>query len=108
MAWKMARELGYNPITTFWDDFTIAERFNVKAIEETARKAFNEWKDNYKYLTELIMVINHKCWEHYHNGNNKLSDFYSNLYYEYDEKAIDYLEKNYGEEEQLYFFRMLD
>ena len=106
--WLMAKQLGYEPLTTFWDDFTIAERFNVKAIEETARKAFNEWKDNYKYLTELIMVINHKCWEHYHNGNNKLSDFYSNLYYEYDERAIDYLEKNYGEEELRYFFRTLD
>ena len=79
MAWEMARELGYNPITTFWDDFTIAENFNAKAVEQTAKKAFDEWKDNYKYLTELIMVINHKCWEHYHRGNSKLSALYSDL-----------------------------
>ena len=108
MAWKMARELGYNPITTFWEDFTIAENFNAKAVEQTAKKAFDEWKDNYKYLTELIMVINHKCWEHYHRGNSKLSALYSDLYYKYDEMAINYLEKNFGEEEQLYFFRTLD
>lgn len=101
MAWRMARELGYNPITTFWDDFTIAEPFGEAAIKDTAKRAFNEWKHDYKYLTELIMVLNHKAWE-----CKKFSELYSNLYYKYDRKAIEYLEKD--EEAIHYYFKTLD
>ena len=31
---------GYTQRTTFWDDFTIAERWGVKAIEDTYKNAF--------------------------------------------------------------------
>ena len=27
MAWRIAEEVGYEPLTTFWDDFSIAEKF---------------------------------------------------------------------------------
>jgi hypothetical protein len=37
-------ELGYNVFTTFWDDFSIADRFGVKGIKDTYKRAFEEWK----------------------------------------------------------------
>ena len=35
---------GYETITSFWSDFTIADRFGVNAIKDTYKRAFNEWK----------------------------------------------------------------
>ena len=100
--------INYTPITTFWDDFSMAELFSEAAIIDTADRVFKEWKDNYKYLTELIMVINHKSWYWYSRNNNDLSLLYEGLYYKYDEMAITYLEKNRPEEELTYYFKTLD
>ena len=83
------------------------ERDNEK-IKELARKKFEEYKDDYKKLTWFIMALNHLCWEWHSIGNSKLSELYSDLYYEYDEKAIDYLEKHNTKEELSYFFKTLD
>ena len=92
--WAQAKLIGYTPITTFWEDFSIAETFGREAILETAEKCFKEWKHDYKYLTELIMVINHKSWYWNSLRNNYLSDLYSNLYYKYDDKALNVLQNN--------------
>ena len=59
------RENGYELQTTFWEDFSIADRFGLSAIQDTFKRAFEEWKNNYKYLTELILVLNHKIWQYY-------------------------------------------
>ena len=56
--------MGYMLKTTFWEDFTIADRFGAKAVKSTFKRAFNGWKDNYIYLTELAIVMNWKLWEH--------------------------------------------
>ena len=55
-------ENGYELQTTFWNDFSIADRFGLSAIQDTFNRAFKEWKENYKYLTELVLVLNHKIW----------------------------------------------
>ena len=51
--------------TTFWQDFIIADRFGIPAVKDTFRRAFGEWKRDYRYLTDLVLVLNHKIWEHY-------------------------------------------
>ena len=53
---------GYETMTTFWQDFTIADNFGVDAVNDTYNRAFNSWKDDYRYLTELVMVLNWKIW----------------------------------------------
>lgn len=40
---------GYEMQTTFWQDFSIADKFGISAIEDTYERAFKEWKDNYIY-----------------------------------------------------------
>ena len=69
---------GYETITSFWSDFTIADRFGVGAIKDTYKRAFNEWKDNYKYLTELVMVLNWKIWQ-FHEKNNQYAEVYNKI-----------------------------
>lgn len=105
MSWTLAEEIGYTPITTFWDDFSTAETFGWEAIRETAEKCFKEWKSNYKYLTELVMVLNHKSW-YWNNKNDALMILYSSLYYKYDDKAIKALNNN--KTALNYYFKTLD
>ena len=44
--WTMAEQLGYEPKTTFWEDFSIADRFGLDAVKDTYIRAFKEWKNN--------------------------------------------------------------
>ena len=90
--------------TTFWADFTIADAFGEKAIEDTYKRAFNEWKSDYIYLTELVMAVNLKCWEHYEKGNEKLSQLYAILYYKCDDYALKHLKG----EKLKYYLRTTD
>ena len=53
----------YKPITNFWNDFSIAEQIGEDEVKGTFDRLFKEWKDNFKYLTELVMVLNHKMFQ---------------------------------------------
>jgi hypothetical protein len=90
--------------TTFWSDFTIADAFGIDAVKDTFKRAFKEWKDDYRYLTDLVIVLNHKCWEHYERGNQQLSQLYSDYFYEAQNYAYDNLK---GEEFD-YFWKKVD
>lgn len=94
---------GYEMKTTFWQDFSIADRFGLKAIQDTYNRAFAEWKDNYIYLTELVLVLNHKIWQHY-ESNKKYAELYNKFWEKADSYACEHLK---GEELQ-YFYRILD
>ena len=94
---------GYKQITTFFEDFSIADNIGVGAIRDTYKRAFNEWKKDYKYLTELVMVLNWKCWQHF-GKNDVYSQLYSDLYY----KAHDYALNNLKGEELTYYLRTTD
>lgn len=82
---------GYKMTTTFWEDFSIADVFGKDAIEDTAKRAFAEWKYDPVYLAELVVVLNLKCWAHYNNGDTELSNLYSDYYYKYNDWAYEHL-----------------
>lgn len=90
--------------TTFWSDFSIADKFGIEGIKDTFKRAFEEWKNNYIYLTELVLVLNWKLWEHYENGNESIARVYNDLW----EQAQSYGYDNLEGEELSYFIRTLD
>lgn len=102
-TWTIYEQTGYKPITTFYEDFSIADWFGVDAIRDTFKRAFEEWKGNYKFLTELVMALNWKIWEHY-ESNEK----YAKLYNELWEKADEYATSHLKGEELRYFYRTTD
>ena len=97
------QETGYIPFTTFADDFAIAERFGAYAIKDTFKRAFKGWKDNVKYFTELVMVLNWKIWQHY-NRNEAVAKVYNECY----ESAMQYADENLKDEDAHYFYTTLD
>lgn len=101
--WNIEEMTGYKPITTFWQDFTIAEKFGIKAVKETFDKVFEEWHKDYKYLTELVMVLNWKIFEHFQN-DRELAKVYNDLW----EQADNYAWENLKDEELSYFYNITD
>ena len=93
----------YNFITTFQSDFSIADHFGIDAVKDTYKRAFKEWKTNYKYLTELVLVLNWKIWEYYETKPN-LARVYNSLWEQADNYACDHLEG----EELTYFLNVTD
>ena len=41
----------------FWELIVIADKFGNEAVNDTFKRAFTEWKGNYAYLTEMVMVL---------------------------------------------------
>ena len=95
---------GYETMTTFWDDFTIADAFGANAIKDTYNRAFEEWKSNYKYLTELVLVLNWKLWQHYEQNDMALAELYNDLW----QQADIYAYENLKGEELKYFYETTD
>lgn len=88
--WNIEEMTGYKPITTFYTDFSIADGFGVDAIKDTYKRAFEEWKSDYKYLTELVMVLNWKIAEHY-ESNMEYAKVYNDLWAKADAYACEHL-----------------
>lgn len=95
---------GYEFKTTFWNDFTIADKFGKDAILDTYTRAFKEWKDNYIYLTELVLVLNWKIWKHYEDKNEEIAKVYNDLWMEADNYAVEHLK----DDELSYYYETTD
>lgn len=103
--WNIEALTGYKPKTTFWQDFEIAEIFGgEKGIRDTYKRAFREWKSNVEYLTELVMVLNWKTWQHYEAKHDLLYRTYEALYFEADGWAT----ANLTGDDLTYYYRTTD
>ena len=102
-TWNIENVTGYKPLTTLFEDFSIADVFGVNAIKETYKSGLRFAKLDYKYLTELVMVLNHKIWQHY-GSDDELARLYNDLWL----KADEYAKRNLKNEELEYFFRIID
>ena len=71
----------YERITTFASDFALAEAYGDNAVKDTYRNALSSWLGNYKYATELTMVLNWYSWFWADNGEPELARLYADLYY---------------------------
>lgn len=112
--WNIEELTGYKPMTTFWQDFSIAERFGTEAIKDTYRRASEEWHECVEYFTELVMVLNWKLWYYYENSsdgdfgpgavNRLYAELYNDLWSEADRWACEHFEGD----DLAYFYRTTD
>ena len=94
---------GYEMQTTFMEDFAIAERFGIDAIKDTFKRAFKAWKNDYVYLTELVITLNYGIWRWYQK-NEEVARVYNDLWERADEYACTQLK---GEEAN-FFYQVTD
>ena len=102
-TWNIEAMTGYKPISTFYEDFSIADRFGKSAVKDTFKRAFKEWKSDYVMLTELVMVLNWKIMEHY-GQHEALARLYDELWRKADLYAVEDLQGD----ELMYFYRTTD
>lgn len=82
----------WRPKTLYWQNFSIAEKFGNEEILSVYDKIFNEAKEDYELLTELSMILNHKCWEYSEYVDDPgLCTLYSDLYYSTRNYALEHL-----------------
>lgn len=105
--WGLIDLTGYEPKTTFWEDFSIADSFGLKEVQETFDRAFEEWKDNRVYGTELSMVLNWKQFQFAKDGylaEGEMCKLYIKLW-----KKIDaYICNHWQGEDLSYYFKETD
>ena len=94
--------------TDSWYRFNTAEMEGAKGIKRCAKNLFEEWKDDKRKVTDLVMCINHKSWDWNDRNNTPLMELYADLYYEYYDKALNYFEEKGNKDAIHYFITTLD
>ena len=98
MLWLGERE------TTFWNDFTIADKYWKEWIKDTYKRAFEKWKSNLVYITELVIVLNWKARQHSDNWDIELSELYVKL----REKTHNWCCSHLKKDDLTYYLRKVD
>ena len=96
----------YRRRTTFYADLSIAEYYSEANVKDTYNRVMKEWLDNIEYITEFVLCLNWKCWEHHDRDNNGLAVLYHDLYY----KAVDEVMEHYKNDQKalLYYYEITD
>lgn len=100
--WNIQELTGYVPITTYYTDFGVSERFGLKEVENTYRRAFRYHHTDIKWMTEICMVLNWKIHEHY-GVNDKLAELYDELWRECNSWILECEDENADEIEYKHF-----
>ena len=95
----------WRPTQLYWQRFSIAEEFGSEEIKRVYEEILGESKKDYKLLTELVMILNHKSW--FHCNDIKGSSF-CNLYANLFRKAKKYAEDRLKGDELSYFLDTID
>lgn len=80
----------YQFLSTFWEEFSISDKYGCDGIRKHYVEVFYQWKDNYKFLTELTLVLNLKTWSWF-GFNDDLGKTYDELWKLNDAYAMDHL-----------------
>ena len=88
---------------TFCADFLVCdlcypgnEKKRIAAIKDTFSRCMDGWQDNYKYMIELEVVLNHLLW-HYYDKEGETSDtaaLYDNLWRKTQDKFYENFEND--------------
>lgn len=92
--------LGFKFETSFYEGFSVAEYYGPKGVLEYFEEAFDQWKDNVKYLTELVLTLNLKI-NQWYGVNDTLGLLYNSLWVETDAFAMESLK---GDKEALHYY----
>lgn len=101
--WNIEELTGYKPITTFYEDLSIADHYGESAVRDTYKRVFEYWSADVRYITEFVMALNWKIWEHYEH-NEKLARVYDELWRKADEWCCEHLKGD----DLSYYYRTTD
>lgn len=77
----------------------MTDLFSVMAIKDTYKNSMQYAKTNYKYLTELSLVLNYRLWMHDRNGSKVIAKVYDEIWHKCHNYVINNMK---GEEFRFY------
>ena len=83
----LERQLDFHFESTFWEEFSIADGYGPDGVREHYDLVFKQWKDNLRFLTELVLVLNWKIYQWYQVDDN-LGMTYDELWKRADSYAL--------------------
>ena len=90
--------------TTFFADLSIAEWCDgAKGVKDTYKRVIAHWKDDVEYMSEFVVALNQKIWQHY-SKNYALAKEYNRLWMQCD----DFCRQHFKGEELSYYYRYID
>lgn len=93
--------------TTFTADLSIGEWVSGwSGVFDTLRRCMVEWRDNVEFMSEFVLCVNWKAWEHHARQNFMWAKFYSLLYEGVRDLMYDYYEGD--EDKTSYMWHYLD
>jgi len=93
--------------TTFTADLSIGEwTSGWSGVFDTLRRCMVEWRDNVEFMSEFVLCVNWKAWEHHARKNANWAKFYSLLYEGVRDLMYDYYEGD--DEKTSYLWSYLD
>ena len=95
---------GYTQRTTFWDDFTLAEKLGLPAIKDTYEIAFNSCKNDVVFIVELCLVLN---WKMLYMDERHMTEK-SVMYYKYWVELSNWCERHLEAGAYEYFLNATD
>lgn len=101
----LAQFTDWRPKTLYWQRFSIAESYGKDEVKRVYDKILKESKKDYTLITELVMILNHKSWEHSkYAASSAFCELYTDLYRETNQYALD----NLTGKELTYFLDVTD
>ena len=95
----------WRPTQNYWQRFSITEKIGLDEVGAEFKTIFNDAKSDYKRLTELVMVLNHKSWQYCESvSDSMLCRLYTTLF----KKAYNYAVKNLEGVALRYFLDVTD
>lgn len=98
---EMCNITSYTPKTDIWETLSSVEEND---IENTVENIYKTVKNNYVYLTELVLFLSWKYWENFENKNDNVAKIYFNLYNKYHRTTVDILKPD----ELLYYLQIVN
>lgn len=83
----LERQFDFHFESTFWEEFSIADNYGSEGVREHYNLVFNLWKDNLRFLTELVLVLNWKIYQWY-QVDDTLGMTYDALWQKTDSYAL--------------------
>lgn len=87
---SLEKMLDYKFESSFWEEFSIAEEYGSEGVRDHWNLVFEQWKDNIKFLTELVLVLNIKIFIWY-GVDDSIGLTYDELWKQTDGYALETL-----------------
>lgn len=87
---SLEKMMNYQFESTFWEEFSSTDEYGSDEVQKHYQVVFEQWKDNLKYLTELVLVLNLKTFIWFGVDDN-LGMTYDELWKKTDQYAMDTL-----------------